>query len=122
MGKPLITNRVCFLLGAGASVPAGLPTMPQMGLGFFGTSSLPDLRGFLESMDKEMPSYDPHWSPNDRNVEWKVCCAPSSRNRNLRVNRNHLAQRRTLFAQQLLFRCGEFFELWDISGGMTRRS
>src|ERR1700731_2686989 len=66
---PFAINNVCFLLGAGASVPAGLPTMPQMGLGFFGTFSLPDLRGFLESMDKEMPSYDPHWSPKDRNVE-----------------------------------------------------
>jgi hypothetical protein len=66
---PFAINNVCFLLGAGASVPAGLSTMPQMGLGFFETFSLPDLRGFLESMDKEMPSYDPHWSPNDRNVE-----------------------------------------------------
>jgi SIR2-like protein len=66
---PFAINDVCFLLGAGASVPAGLPTMPRMGLDFFEKFSLPDLRGFLDSMDIEMPRHDPHWSPNDRNVE-----------------------------------------------------
>jgi hypothetical protein len=69
MGKPHNRNYVCFLFGAGASVPAGLPTMPQMGLDFFEKFSLPDLRGFLDSMDQEMPRHDPEWSPSDRNVE-----------------------------------------------------
>ena len=69
MDKPHDTNSLCFLFGAGASVPAGLPTMPKMGLDFFRTFSLPDLRGFLDSMDNEMPRRDPHWSSNDRNVE-----------------------------------------------------
>ena len=69
MDKLHNTNGVCFLFGAGASVPAGLPTMPKMGLDFFRKFSLPDLRGFLNSMDNDMPRHDPHWSSNDRNVE-----------------------------------------------------
>ena len=69
MGKLDNTNGVCFLFGAGASVPAGLPTMPKMGLDFFRKFSLPDLREFLDSMDNEMARHDPNWSPDDRNVE-----------------------------------------------------
>ena len=43
--------------------------MPKMGLDFFRKFSLPDLRDFLDAMDDDMPRHDPHWSPNDRNVE-----------------------------------------------------
>jgi len=60
---------VCFLLGAGASRPAGVPTMPEMGEEFYQRFALPSLREFFQSIDSEISKAGYHWAAKDRNIE-----------------------------------------------------
>src|ERR1700736_841680 len=65
----LSASEFCFLLGAGASKPARVPTMPEMGEEFVVKFSLPTLRDFLERIDSEMAQRDARWAAGDRNIE-----------------------------------------------------